>query len=532
MKKIIVLFFMTVMTVSLWAVPPMDYAGKDGSLKPETVSSGKSPFLKSPEASARSGKAARKVSSSGTKYIPVVLVDFPDRPFLSGHDKNYYKKIYETDTEKLTMKEYYKTMSDNNLVLEFQIYGPYTAAKHVSYYGADDDKNVGELIKEIIDCLISDPEGGASTFDENSRFDSDSIGGVDVLLVIYAGSGEDSTGIDGDIWAHKWDVKKAFASAGISGDPYNFNEYTIQSETSTRNSETGIGAACHEFGHILGLPDLYDIDYETSGLGDWSVMSGGSWGSIGTEEDPAPMTAYERYKLGWLTPQLLNPDVPGTVEFRSDLQDPEYKAYRINLTDDGKQFLMLEGKKKKADGTGMFVPESGLFITQINEERYEAAKAANRVNTGKNRIHAVDVLEAVTTELVDENYTGSWGSLWTTDSKESGTVAFRSETRTQIGPSFMYSVLAGSALLLGISLFRKKNRGRALFLTLCAAAMLFASCSLEIGSSGKKVLFKANTNYYTGGRLESKTGISGVVISDITFNETTGIGSFSYSRER
>ncbi len=42
------------------------------------------------------------------------------------------------------------------------------------------------------------------------------------------------------------------------------------------------GVYVHEFGHAFGLPDLYDVDYSSKGVGHWSLMSGGSWnGNLG-----------------------------------------------------------------------------------------------------------------------------------------------------------------------------------------------------------------------------------------------------------
>lgn len=523
MKKVIAVFFLLILTVSLYAKPPVVYEGKDGSIKPGAVIMKDSPFLKS---SAPSGAASYKVSSSGTKYIPVVLVQFPDRIFNAEHDRDYYKELLQTGSSKMTMTGYYDIMSGSALDLKFEIFGPYTMPNSISYYGKNEngnpDSEIGELVLSAVDFMVDENE--AAYFNSSSIFDSDRTGGVDVLMIIFAGMGEDSSGNEDEIWAHQCTLQEA---ADVSGTYHNFNYYTIQSERSTRSEDSAIGAPCHEFGHILGLPDLYDVSYETRGVGNWSIMSGGSWGSVGTEDDPAPLLAFERYKLGWLTPETLVPDaVRRTVSFSSNVEDPSYKAYRINLTDDGSQYLIMEGKKRKADRTGMFVPESGLLITQIHEGRYNLGNPSNRVNVGKDRIHAVDVLEARPGVYAPSfNYTGSWGALWTSKIEYSP-ATFGGHSRTGIGPSYMEYVFAGSLLLMGISLYRRKGRIRSLFLTLAAVVMLSVSCSLSGGSSIGQ--FVANTNYYKTYSLESKTGNSGVVIDNITFDEASGTGSFTY----
>ncbi len=59
----------------------------------------------------------------------------------------------------------------------------------------------------------------------------------------------------------------------------------------------------HEFGHDLGLPDLYDTAGGDNGTGFWTLMSAGSWmnhggNSIGTTPDY--MDPWSKLFLGWL----------------------------------------------------------------------------------------------------------------------------------------------------------------------------------------------------------------------------------------
>ena len=59
----------------------------------------------------------------------------------------------------------------------------------------------------------------------------------------------------------------------------------------------------HEFGHDLGLPDLYDTAGGDNGTGFWTLMSGGSWLNHGTDSigtTPGYMGPWEKLQLGWL----------------------------------------------------------------------------------------------------------------------------------------------------------------------------------------------------------------------------------------
>ena len=67
-----------------------------------------------------------------------------------------------------------------------------------------------------------------------------------------------------------------------------------------------IGVFCHEFGHVLGLPDLYDTDYSSRGVGYWSMMAGGSWNGGGLY--PSHFDAWSKYQLGWVNPVIVERD--------------------------------------------------------------------------------------------------------------------------------------------------------------------------------------------------------------------------------
>ncbi len=69
----------------------------------------------------------------------------------------------------------------------------------------------------------------------------------------------------------------------------------------TSAGDSTIGVFCHEFGHVLGLPDMYDTTYETHGVGDYSIMANGSWLGPNDGDVPAPFLAWEKAFLGWLT---------------------------------------------------------------------------------------------------------------------------------------------------------------------------------------------------------------------------------------
>ncbi len=162
-----------------------------------------------------------------------------------------------------------------------------------------------------------------SQFDVWDRYDIDGDGNfnepdgyIDHFQAVHAGEGEETGGgAQGSdaIWSHRWYAyysangpdgvgPNGYGGVKVGGSNYWIGDYTVEPENG------GVGVFSHEFGHDLGLPDLYDTSGNTGGAenstGFWTLYSSGSYGSTGNPEDgigskPIPMSAYEKIFLGW-----------------------------------------------------------------------------------------------------------------------------------------------------------------------------------------------------------------------------------------
>ncbi len=142
-------------------------------------------------------------------------------------------------------------------------------------------------------------------------------GYIDHFQSVHAGEGEETGGgAQGSnaIWSHRWyafynnigTTGPAFNKYGgvqVGGSNFWVGDYTIEPENG------GVGVFTHEFGHDLGLPDLYDTAGNTCGsacensTGFWTLMSSGSYGNDGTQDlgtRPTHLGAWEKFQLGWL----------------------------------------------------------------------------------------------------------------------------------------------------------------------------------------------------------------------------------------
>ena len=147
-------------------------------------------------------------------------------------------------------------------------------------------------------------------YNGNGNFDEPD-GYIDTFQSVHAGEGEEAgapTCDDWAIWSHSWyaysnrlgDAGPAFNKYGgiqIGDSDYWVGKYTIQPENG------GVGVFTHEFGHDLGLPDLYDTSGGENGTGFWTLMSSGSWMGDGKDDigsKSSHMGAWEKFQLGWL----------------------------------------------------------------------------------------------------------------------------------------------------------------------------------------------------------------------------------------
>lgn len=160
-------------------------------------------------------------------------------------------------------------------------------------------------------------------FDKWDRYDHDSDGNfnepdgyIDHFQAIHAGEGEEAGGgAEGEdaIWSHRWAVQTGTGSTG----PANFKAGGVQIGNSgiwirdytTEPENGGLGVFAHEFGHDLGLPDMYDTQGGDNSTAYWTLMSSGSWLGDGTTKGigttPGYMGAWEKTYLGWVDTKVV-----------------------------------------------------------------------------------------------------------------------------------------------------------------------------------------------------------------------------------
>jgi immune inhibitor A len=204
----------------------------------------------------------------------------------------------------------------------------------------------GKTPQQIKDYLTQFDVWDRYDFDGDGDF-NEPDGYVDHFQAVHAGEGEEAGGgAQGEdaIWSHRW---AAFPNlAGSAGPEYNkaggvqigdtglwIRDYTTEPENG------GLGVFTHEYGHDLGLPDLYDTAGGDNGVGFWSLMSSGSWLNHGKDDigsTPGYMDPWSKLFLGWLnysTVDYGSGTTYTTLGAAGDSNGPLAQAIVVNLPD-------------------------------------------------------------------------------------------------------------------------------------------------------------------------------------------------------
>lgn len=308
------------------------------------------------------------VGVTGKRKGLVILVNFKDKKMLAANSREEWNKFfneqgYSKNGNSGSVHDYFTAQSYGQFDLEFDVVGPVTVSKNMAAYGANDSKNndvdPGGMVYEA--CKLADPEVNFADYD----WDGD--GEVDQVYLIYAGYGESSGDEDNPltntIWPHEWNLSSQRYSLRLDG--VKIDTYGCSSELNgnTGSLMDGIGTACHEFSHCLGIPDLYDTEYSGGfGMGSWDLMDYGSYGGDGYK--PVGYNTYERWVSGWMQPTELKE--PCYVTDLKPLSDsPE--SYIIYNEKTPTEYYILENRQLK--GTDASLPASGMLVIHVDYDK-------------------------------------------------------------------------------------------------------------------------------------------------------------------
>lgn len=308
---------------------------------------------------------------SGERKGLVILVNYKDKKMqhTQAEYNDYFNKAGYSDNNCTgSVRDYFLSQSYGKFSLDFDVMGPVTLSKNLSYYGDNDsdgnDKHAAEMVAEAVKLAVSGID--------LKRYDWDGDGYVDQVYVVYAGYGEHADAPANTIWPHEFELSEAAkyndGPGAITINGVTIDTYACSSELrgSSGNKMDGIGTACHEFSHCLAIPDMYDTsaDGENFGMNVWDLMDYGSYnGEDGYGETPAPFTSYERMYCGWLTPvELTQPcnvnDMPAITK-----EPVAYLIRNANPKFPGEYYLLENHQQESWDA---YAPAHGMLVLHVD----------------------------------------------------------------------------------------------------------------------------------------------------------------------
>ena len=378
MRKILLTIGMALTVTILWpnltySMPALDGKGPE----PRMTKSGT--LLNQPNPRTKGQKI------SGSWKALIILIDFPDYRWDHQADINFVNdSLYYTSdhfdslanslgtfrhpecVSNVTgsIRDFYIENSYGQFDVISTIAGWYTSINNFSYYSDYTGANAYLLVEEAV--------AAADPYVDFSDYDNDGDGWVDALYVVHAGPGAEALPEDvrdDYIWSHAGWIETQLHD-GVYVEGY-----------STEPENGGTGVFCHEFGHVLGLPDLYDYTYLSSGVGEWCCMAGGSWGHRDSADlrgtAPTHFSAWCKQELGWMVPVNLTHNQMGLTIPPAE-QSPV--AYRLwdNGDSTGSQYFLVENRQNIGFDSGFTrrqlnygLPRGhGLLIWHVDENQY------------------------------------------------------------------------------------------------------------------------------------------------------------------
>jgi len=348
--------------------------------------------------------------ATGPKNVAVILVRFPSasatlttRPnqnSVGAGGQQLINNCSAIDTYFSQMNTFFQEASFNAIPsITFKFFGDATntvdgensactsgshqMSQPMQYYGCGDE-GVGCVgvtgpvpgIRANGDYLINEALVAARATHTNTPR-SQAVGGTfHAVMVMHAGNGnETTTAGNGDIWSIFYTDDPLSPVIGSNGTT--FDQGLVVPETQASGITSPLGVMCHEFGHELGLPDLYNVvSGGVSVVGDWDIMDSGPF--TGNGANPSHPGAWTRYTLGWSTPLVITSSATPTLGYASASASNFVKLPVQNGL--AQEYFLVEYRSRSSGSQfDQRIPGDGLVVWHVDDEM-TASRGINATN--------------------------------------------------------------------------------------------------------------------------------------------------------
>lgn len=343
----------------------------------------------------RDGRTTYPTVSTEPIHALVILAEFPDTPYTVPDPQKLFDRMLNEEGfseygAKGSAHDYFHDSSNGLFNVHFDVSRVVRLEKNHTYYNGNDEFPDGSHRNYNIDALIRECVLDLDDEIDFSQYDLDGDGNIDNIFFFYSGYGQADSHDITTLWPHQGDYYNHVTQRGkprVRVDGVEMRTYACSNELNYKKPEgedfwlDGIGAFCHEYGHVLGLPDLYDVYYSGCKTpGKYSIMDQGSYNENSTL--PPAYSAYERWICHWL--EFENPEAGSTCKIGSISDNSANIAVQINIPRLGSSAVYPEYfifETRHASGWDASLNEEGMFIWRVNFSR-SSNWVNNTVNTG------------------------------------------------------------------------------------------------------------------------------------------------------
>lgn len=403
------------------------------------------------------GTAVLNATAVSTPIVKALIipVEFDDVSFSVTDPRVHFHEMlnapgYSANGGTGSAKDYFEANMPG-IEFNFDVAEPVKLSRSYAYYGENDasipsvityDIHLDELVKEA--CTLANDSVDFSDYDLNGD------GQADFIFFYLAGYNEAESGDDYTIWPQTYNI----FSKGIRLDGVSIGLFGCSSELSGSDLgidggyiPSGIGTFCHEFGHFLGLVDLYDTDYGNGGLsnclwGKLSLMDEGNYNNSG--RTPPYFCAIDRELAG--SASYMNISAGTTVSLAPIHANGD--VIRVPTSNNGEYYLI---ENRAMTGWDSYIEGAGMAVYHIDKSRNVVEGITASVRWTTNLINAcashecADLLEAFPNagHISQVFFPGQAGI---TELSAGGTPAFISWDGTPVGLHLYNIMLNGETL--------------------------------------------------------------------------------------
>ena len=309
---------------------------------------------------------------SGSPRVLTILAAFQDLDFTINNPVEAFNQYLNAETQEdlgnhnqlnvTSVRHYFEISSQKQFTPQFDVVGPVTLPHKMAYYGGN-SKDAKDL--KFSDFCKDAMNQAKDLVSDWSVYDNDGNGSVELVCVIFAGYGENQSGIDSTIWA-----KASYQNIKVNDD-LRISLVNCCSELfhpQYPDYINGTGVFIHELSHCIGLPDLYATRksgyVNNQGMESYSIMDYGLYNRNGFA--PCPYTAWEQEALGWTELEDVKSMMSdGGCQIDNLLPLIEGgKAYKFVNDNNDREFIVMENVQKR--GLNLYANGHGLLVYHVD----------------------------------------------------------------------------------------------------------------------------------------------------------------------